>query len=333
MSTAALATPDRIRIRACVNEWISDKLPRHRKHLRHTELKFVKSRNLWRVKLNDNESGRFLGFIFVAPDASVADAEHPDMIAEKIERLLEKQGHSCSLPGMISDENYRFVLGDGVAAAEQFEDGQVDLLLTDPPYGISKEYTCEKQVPRRLRSDGRDFIMPRGHFGDWDSVPIQWLDVVLPKIGGWAVSFCSHAQIGQYQEIFARHKFVAIGAMVWEKTNPVPFNHKFKPINAWEAIVVGKRPGAKFNGHFVRNVFLCKSPSPRARVHPTQKPLPLLEEFVSLFTDPGDLVFDPFGGAATSLIAAAKHQRRAVSYELNREIYQIAGKRILECLR
>ncbi len=42
------------------------------------------------------------------------------------------------------------------------------LLLTDPPYGISSPYTCEKQVPRRLRKDGSDFIMPKGSFGEWD---------------------------------------------------------------------------------------------------------------------------------------------------------------------
>jgi len=91
---------------------------------------------------------------------------------------------------------YDFRLGDGIKGASALRDGEIDLLLTDPPYGISKSYTCEKQIPRRLRKDGRDFIMPKGNFGEWDKPvkPYEWLNAVLPKVGGWAVSFCAQAQ-------------------------------------------------------------------------------------------------------------------------------------------
>ncbi len=327
---ARLAASERIRLRAFVNEWISDALPKHRKYLKHSEPEFIKSRNLWRVGLNANGCGRCVGHVWAALDEGVVDAVAPSLVERKIDDLLHEKKNPKPLPREISGENYSFYLGDGISAAQKLQDNEIDLLLTDPPYGISKAYTCETQVPRRLRNNGRDFIMPKGHFGDWDAIPLSWLEVVLPKVGGWVVTFCAHAQIGEYQEVLTDHKFVAVGAMVWKKTNPVPFNHRFKPVNSWEAIVVGKRPRTKFNGHVVHNVFLYKSPSPRVRIHPTQKPLPLLEEFVGLFTDPGDLVFDPFGGAATTLIAASKHGRRAVSYELEPEIYQTAGRRILD---
>ena len=83
------------------------------------------------------------------------------------------------------------------------------LLLTDPPYGISKEYTCERQVSRRLRKDGTDFIMPKGNFGEWDSpvAPCDWTQTVLPKVKGWFVTFCAQAQIGEYCQILQEHKF------------------------------------------------------------------------------------------------------------------------------
>ena len=168
---------------------------------------------------------------------------------------------------------YDFRLGDGIEGAANLPDKSVDLLLTDPPYGISNAYTCETQVPRRLRKNGSDFIMPRGSFGEWDGpiAPDDWVNVVLPKVSGWAVIFCAQAQIGAYSDALRAHRFNSVGTLVWHKTNPVPFNHKYKPINAWEALVVGKRPGTKFNGQTVHNVFECKSPSPQQRIHPTQK--------------------------------------------------------------
>ena len=204
------------------------------------------------------------------------------------------------------------------------------LLLTDPPYGISNSYTCENQVPRRLRKNGTDFIMPRGHFGDWDRSiqPRLWTDGILPKVGGWAVIFCAQAQIGEYSDILKEHGFNAVGTLVWQKTNPVPFNHRYKPINAWEALVIGKRPGTRFNGHVVHNVFVCKSPSPQQRIHPTQKPLSLIEQFIRLFSNEGDFIFDPFAGSATTVTAAYRLRRRVLAYERDEDIYQLACRRI-----
>ena len=204
-------------------------------------------------------------------------------------------------------------------------------MLTDPPYGISKPYICENQIPRRLRPNGRDFIMPKGNFGDWDQEinPADWLHAILPKVGGWFVSFCAHSQIGEYQTVLQEHKFVAIGTMVWQKTNPVPFNARYKPVNAWEAIVTGKRSGVKFNGDgVVHNVFKHKSPSPQKRIHTTQKPIGLMKQFIELFSQKGELVFDPFAGSGSTIIAAVQSGRTGIGCEVDKGIYNAAAKHI-----
>ena len=162
--------------------------------------------------------------------------------------------------------------------------------------------------------------------------PRDWVDVVLPKVKGWAITFCAQAQIGEYVELFRSHGLVAVGTLVWQKTNPVPFNHRYKPINAWEAAVIGKRPGTKFYGGVTHNVFVCKSPSPQERIHSTQKPLALMCKFIRLFSAEGEVVFDPFAGSATSVIAAASERRIGVGYELSEDIYQKARKRIVDKL-
>ena len=328
----------KLRIRASVNEWISRNFPPpQRQRLTHAAPEYVAGEKAWAVNLAAKEAGGgtvVLSRLLVGDDGRIVGTQDPERIADRLERLLA--GEPRERPGGAEEdlvgEGCEFRFGDGVAGAAELPDQSVDLLLTDPPYAISSAYACERQVPRRLRKNGADFIMPKGDFGDWDSPaePCAWADRVLPKVRGWAVTFCAQSQIGEYSEILQACGFVAVGTLVWHKTNPVPFNHKFKPINAWEALVVGKRPGTPFHGSVVHNVFRCKSPSPQQRIHSTQKPLPLIEEFIRLFSGEGGLVFDPFAGSATTVIAARALDRKVLAYESNREIYCRARRRVAE---
>ena len=331
--TIDITVEQRLKIRASANIWISENFPTHRKYLSHSNPQYSTSHNAWETVIetkNLNGHSVSVGRLLLNDDAVIVHAEDPKGIYAQIDELLAN-----NQPAPIDTQpqigpNYEFRLGDGIEGAQQLPDKSIDLLLTDPPYGISKEYICEKQVSRRLRKDGTDFIMPKGNFGDWDGPisPSDWTRVVLPKVKGWFVTFCAQAQIGEYCQILQEHKFVAVGTLVWQKTNPVPFNHKYKPINAWEAVVVGKRPGTKFNGKMVHNVFLYKSPSPQHRFHPTQKPLDLIKRLVELFSSEGEFVFDPFAGSATTLIAAALMNRKVASYERDPEIFESACDRL-----
>ncbi|MCY4466215.1 MAG: site-specific DNA-methyltransferase [Chloroflexi bacterium] len=329
-----LAVEKKIRVRAVANDWISRSFPTHRKYLLHTSPKYSASDNAWTMSISTrNLNGHSVpvgSLVIDGKDEEIVDAPDIAGVQERLLTLLSGEEELPTLDEAQIGHNFEFRLGDGLVGANSLPDKSIDLLLTDPPYGISKGYTCESQVPRRLRKDGTDFIMPKGNFGDWDKPisPREWTQGVLPKVRGWFVTFCAQAQIGEYCEILKDHKFVAVGTLVWQKTNPVPFNHRYKPINAWEALVVGKRSGTKFNGHVVHNVFVHKSPSPQQRIHTTQKPLPLIERFVELFSDKGDFVFDPFAGSATTVVAAAGLGRTVLAYEKDPTIYQSACKRL-----
>ena len=274
-----------------------------------------------------------LGSIKLDYYGNILEFSSPNDISNKIERLLEEGRDSNIFGSCIKGYGYEFHCEDGIKFSESLDDSSIDLVLTDPPYGISKSYICEGQIPRRLRPDGRDFIMPKGNFGEWDKElrASDWVDALLPKVRGWFVSFCAHTQIGEYQNILRDHKFSAIGTIVWYKTNPVPFNAKYKPVNAWEAIVVGKRPGTKFNGNgVIHNVFKHKSPSPQTRIHTTQKPISLLSEFVNLFSDESGIVFDPFSGSGSTIISAVNNKRIGIGCEINPKNYQAACQYIRE---
>ncbi len=340
VNEVTLATDAEIRLRAAANEWIGATFQSHRRHLTHTRPTYSNQRRAWSVRLvtqriDDLAPQELPGAIFLSDNAEIiASTIDINEVRNKIESLALNDRHAPTQPSVLAGQDFELWFGDGLDGVAKFADRSIDLLLTDPPYGISSSYVCENQVSRRLRSNGADFIMPKGHFGDWDTAvdPEAWTAEVLPKVSGWAVIFCAHAQIGQYMDLLLSHRFNSVVPMVWKKTNPVPFNHKYKPINSWEALVAGKRPGTNFNGHAVHNVFTYKSPSPQQRIHPTQKPIDLIREFVRLFSNRGEMVVDPFGGAATTLIAAIREERSATVFENDWSIYQRARKRVTDCL-
>ena len=67
------------------------------------------------------------------------------------------------------------------------------------------------------------------------------------------------------------------------------------------------------------------------KVHPTQKPVPLLESLISLYTDIDDVVIDCCAGSGTTLLASANLGRKAYGFELKREFVKAFYDKILPC--
>ena len=65
------------------------------------------------------------------------------------------------------------------------------------------------------------------------------------------------------------------------------------------------------------------------KLHPTQKPIPLLETLIRIFTDPGDVVIDPVAGSGSTLRAAANLGRRGFGFEIKKEFYAKAKEKML----
>ena len=87
----------------------------------------------------------------------------------------------------------------------------------------------------------------------------------------------------------------------------------------------------KFNnfGHMIFNCFDWIRDNDTPKVHPTQKPVPLLEQLIRIFTDKGDVVIDPCAGSGTTLLAAANLERKAYGFEVNRDFCKAAREKVL----
>jgi site-specific DNA-methyltransferase (adenine-specific) len=89
-----------------------------------------------------------------------------------------------------------------------------------------------------------------------------------------------------------------------------------------------KLPKFRNNGKMVFNVMdwlQDDQSSPLYRkVHPTQKPIKLLERLIEIFTDPGDVVIDPVAGSGSTLLAAYHMGRKSFGFEIDRKLYRDA---------
>lgn len=90
-----------------------------------------------------------------------------------------------------------------------------------------------------------------------------------------------------------------------------------------------KLPKFNNNGSMVYNCFDWGLDTHTPKVHPTQKPVPLLERIIEIFTDKGDVVIDPCAGSGTTLLAATNLERNSYGFEVNKKFYNDAKTRIL----
>lgn len=94
-----------------------------------------------------------------------------------------------------------------------------------------------------------------------------------------------------------------------------------------------KLPKFNNNGKMIFNCIDWERDFDTPKMHPTQKPLPLLKKIIEIFTDEGDVVIDPCAGSGSSLIAAIELKRKAYGFEIKKDFYDGAKMWVEETMR
>ncbi|MYF97596.1 site-specific DNA-methyltransferase [Candidatus Poribacteria bacterium] len=208
--------------------------------------------------------------------------------------------------------------------------GSVDLILTDPPYCISKKTGFSEVV------NGVERFAVSMDFGAWDHVEINLDDMAKVfytslRRGGTAIVWYDLWKIGKVKDAMESAGFKMLRQIIWQKTNPVPLNMRATYLsNSREMAVVGVKVGKPtFNSKYDSGIY--EHPIPRhkgKRQHPTQKPLLLFEELVLKHSNQGDLVVDPFIGAGTTGVAALKNCRNFKGCDIDDNYVKLSQERI-----
>lgn len=191
----------------------------------------------------------------------------------------------------------------------------VDMVLTDPPYGLDIGY-------------GRTALGLRRIEGDATTDLLLWLVRETPRVlrdGTWAAVFCGYSQIGDVQAAAFSAGLGVKTVGIWDKGVPT-LGEGIR--NQYEMFMLARKGRApeKWCGG---NVWRHTTP-PGRPVHPHAKPVPLLQRLVDNYAPAAGLVLDPCAGSGTTLRAAKDCGRRAVGIEINEAYCEEAAKRLAQ---
>lgn len=157
-----------------------------------------------------------------------------------------------------------------------------------------------------------------------------------PKEPGKApamIVFCAFQQIPMLVEYAKKYGFNNYYPLVFiKKSSSQVLKANMKIVGATEyAIVLYRDKLPKFNndGRMVLNWFEWETDNAYPKLHPTQKPIPVLKKLISIFTDYGDVVIDPVAGSGSTLRAAAELNRSAYGFEIKKDFYKEAKEKML----
>lgn len=147
------------------------------------------------------------------------------------------------------------------------------------------------------------------------------------------VLFCPFEQIHYYIDLANRYGLKRYIPLVSRKNfSAQVLKANMKIVGNCEyGLVLYRDKLPKFNndGRMIFNCFDWIKDTKTPKVHPTQKPVQLLERIIEIFTDKGDVVIDPCAGSGTTLLAASNLQRKAYGFEIKKEFVELARKKIL----
>lgn len=220
---------------------------------------------------------------------------------------------------------------EGLDFLSTIDSNSVDLILTDPPYEISR-------ATGFIKSSGENTIerfKMSYEFGEWDERSTNLMPFVsefyrVLRKGGTMIMFYDLWKLSNLAKIMEDSKFKQLRFLEWVKTNPVPINSKLNYLtNSREIALSGvKVSKPTFNSKYDNGIYRHPIYHGKDRFHPTQKSLPLFEELIQKHTNENDLVLDCFAGSATTAIAAKNTNRNFIGCEMDETYYIKSMERI-----
>ena len=215
---------------------------------------------------------------------------------------------------------HRVLCGDATSAEEvaRLMDGRANVMLTDPPYGVKldQSWRDEALAGRSLGPGNRNVVVADDR--------ADWYDAWALFAGDVAYIWHASAFTDVVKQSLERASFEVKQQIVWNKSIMVmgrsDYHWKHEP--CWYAIRKGKAHSWKGDRtqvtvwDAVPPIHIMGGSTEDKTDHPTQKPVALYQIPIRNHTDPGELIYDPFGGSGTAAIACEKTSRAARLMEL-----------------
>ena len=215
---------------------------------------------------------------------------------------------------------------DCMEGLKLLDNNSIDLVIIDPPYLLNLN---KVKKPTNMNNYANELLNLKNGFD------LKVLDILIQKMKKINIYiYCSKRQVKDLLNYFS-DKNCNHEILTWHKLNPSPLiNNNYLPDT--EYILFFREKGVKVYGnyHTKRKYYLSltNKVDKQKYKHPTIKPLELIERHIINSSKEGDLVLDCFCGSGTTLVGAINQNRRYIGFEIDKNYYEIAKKRIEEVL-
>lgn len=203
---------------------------------------------------------------------------------------------------------------DCLEGIQKIASASIDTIITDPPYFIGMTHNGKK-------GNYNDLIIMKPFF---DSLFSEFSRVI--KENGKVYIFCDWRTYAFYYPLLLKHISVR-NMLVWDKISGPGSSYAF----THELILFAEKDTPCMKGS---NIFRIPGFSAGAKktneemLHPTQKPVEVIEKLITDSTKEGDLVLDCFMGSGTTAVAAKKLNRNFIGFEIQEKYITISENRL-----
>ena len=198
---------------------------------------------------------------------------------------------------------------DCIEGMKYIEDNSIDLVLTDPPYGILNGLSSFGSGRGKSKAKPTQFKI------QWDSIPRKECFVEIVRVSENQIIF----GFNYFSDILPRPK----GVLCWDKKKP-----KGTDYSEFELIWLSFRQRSMFIRYRWHGMLQHDMRNKEKRFHPTQKPVAVIRWLLEKFSKENNLILDPFMGSGTTAVAAKQLNRNFLGFEISEEYCKIIEKRL-----
>lgn len=222
------------------------------------------------------------------------------------------------MPDKIKTDFGISINGDCLDVMKKMPDCYVDMILTDPPYGINYKSNERKDKTKfnHITNDNNDY-----RFMCYDEFKRIMKDNSICAI------FCSWKNYAEDYNYLSKI-FKIINVIIWHKPGGGIGDLKHTLLTDYEMCIICSKGSVKINCKRNGSVISVKKVPGSKMVHPTEKPVDLYRYIIQTWTRKGDIVLDCFAGSFVNAIACIKTGRKYICIEIDKKYYKQGVRRI-----
>ena len=220
------------------------------------------------------------------------NAAYKEIKKEEKKEAIKEERRKLAEEGSKKEIEIDFRLGDFEEVFADLEDGSIDCIITDPPY-------------------------PYEFIEVWSKLSRFAKRVLKPN--GFCIAYSGHIYLPEVIQRMSEHLDYYWTFALYQP-GATQIVHPTNIMASWKPILIYQK-GKKKNNKVIRDYFI--SEQREKQVHDWQQSISGVGYLIEMFTNPNDLILEPFAGGGTTVIAAKEKNRNVVAAEIDENTYNI----------